>query len=273
VAPGELLGLLGPNGAGKTTLMRSVMGVTGLDAGRATWDGHPIGEDDRRGFGYMPEERGLYPKMRLHDQLVYFARLHGLARRPAATASAHWLETLDLADRARSRTDELSHGNLQRAQLAVALVHEPRLLVLDEPFSGLDPLWVDALGTLMVEQARRGAAVIFSSHQLDLVEQFCERVVVLDRGRVVLAGSVDDLATRGPRRLRVTVAGRNAAWTDGLTGVRVLADDNGSGALLALEPEVDDQVVLTAALRAGPVTHFAFERIHLSQLFREAVGQ
>jgi ABC-2 type transport system ATP-binding protein len=273
VAPGEVLGLLGPNGAGKTTLMRAVMGVTGLDAGSATWDGNPIGEDDRRSFGYMPEERGLYPKMRLHDQLVYFARLHGLARRPAGAASTRWLETLDLDDRARSRTDELSHGNLQRAQLAVALVHEPRLLVLDEPFSGLDPLWVDALGDLMVEQARRGGAVIFSSHQLDLVEQFCERVVILDRGRVVLAGSVDELATRGPRRLRVTVAGGNATWVDGLAGVDVLADDNGSGALLALAPDTDDQAVLAAALAAGPVTHFGFERVHLSQLFREAVGR
>ena len=273
MAPGEVLGLLGPNGAGKTTLMRAVMGVTGLDGGRATWDGHAIGEDDRRSFGYMPEERGLYPKMRLHDQLVYFARLHGLARRPAGAASTRWLETLDLADRARSRTDELSHGNLQRAQLAVALVHEPRLLVLDEPFSGLDPLWVDALGDLMVEQARRGGAVIFSSHQLDLVEQFCERVVILDRGRVVLAGPVAELATRGPRRLRVTVAGRDATWASGLAGVDVLADDNGAGSLLALAPDTDDQAVLAAALAAGPVTHFGFERVHLSQLFREAVGR
>jgi len=273
VAPGEVLGLLGPNGAGKTTLMRAVRGVTGLDAGIATWDGHPIGEDDRRTFGYMPEERGMYPKMRLHDQLVYFARLHGLARRPAAAASSRWLETLALDDRARSRTDELSHGNLQRAQLAVALVHEPRLLVLDEPFSGLDPLWVDALGALMVEQARRGGAVVFSSHQLDLVEQFCERVVILDRGRVVLAGPVDELATRGPRRLRVTVAGTGATWADGLAGVDVLTDDNGAGALLALAPDADHQLVLTAALAAGPVTHFAFERVHLSQLFREAVGR
>ncbi len=271
MAPGEVLGLLGPNGAGKTTLMRAVMGVTGLDGGTAGWGGHSIGEDDRHRFGYMPEERGLYPKMRLHDQLVYFARLHGLARRPAAAASSRWLETLELADRARSRTDELSHGNLQRAQLAVALVHEPDLLVLDEPFSGLDPLWVDALGELMMDQARRGGAVVFSSHQLDLVEQFCERVIILDRGRVVLAGAVAELATRGRRRLRVTVPGRGAAWVDGLAGVEVLADDNGAGTLLALAPDVDDQLVLTAALRAGPVTHFAFERVHLSQLFREAV--
>ena len=273
MAPGEVLGLLGPNGAGKTTLMRAVMGVTGLDAGSATWNGRPIDEDDRRAFGYMPEERGLYPKMRLADQVVYFARLHGLARRVAQAAASHWLDVLELADRARNRSDELSHGNLQRAQLAVALVHEPRLLVLDEPFSGLDPLWVDALGELMIDQARQGAAVVFSSHQLDLVEQFCQRVVILDRGRVVLAGAVDELATRGRRQLRVAVAGADATWARALDGVEVLADSNGAGALLALRPEVDDQRVLAAALEAGAVTHFAFERVRLSQLFREAVAR
>ena len=268
-----MLGLLGPNGAGKTTLMRAVMGVTGLDAGEASWDGHPIGEDDRRGFGYMPEERGLYPKMRLYEQVVYFARLHGLARRSAAQAARAWLDVLELDDRARHRTDDLSHGNLQRAQLAVALVHDPRLLVLDEPFSGLDPLWVDTLGELMIERARGGAAVVFSSHQLDLVEQFCQRVVILDRGRVVMAGAVDELATRGRRRLRVTVTGTNGAWVRGVSGVEVLADDNGAGTLLALASDVDDQQVLAAALGAGAVTHFAFERVRLSQLFREAVAR
>jgi ABC-2 type transport system ATP-binding protein len=268
-----VLGLLGPNGAGKTTLMRAVMGVTGLDDGAAMWDAHTITEDDRRTFGYMPEERGLYPKMRLHDQVVYFARLHGMPRRAAVTASRRWLETLQLADRARNRTDELSHGNLQRAQLAVALVHDPTLLLLDEPFSGLDPLWVDRLGELMLEQARRGVAVVFSSHQLDLVEQFCQRVVILDRGSIVLSGTVEELATRGRRRLRVRVAGADGAWARDLTGVEVLADSNGAGVLLALESDVDDQKVLAAALDAGAVTHFAFERVRLSQLFRETVGR
>jgi ABC-2 type transport system ATP-binding protein len=272
VAPGEVLGLLGPNGAGKTTLMRFVMGVTSPDAGTARWEGRPIAEPQRRRFGYMPEERGLYPKMRLHDQLVYFGRLHGLGRREAAASSRRWLAALVLGDRARSRTDELSHGNLQRAQLAVALVHRPTLLVLDEPFSGLDPLWVDALGELMLEQAAGGATVVFSSHQLDLVERFCERVVILDRGRVVMAGRVEDLEARGPRRLRVVVDGVASCWWDGLGGVDVI-EANGQGTLLGLDHDVDAQRVLAAAQVAGPVTHFAFEKVRLSQLFREAVSR
>jgi ABC-2 type transport system ATP-binding protein len=267
---GEILGLLGPNGAGKTTTMRAVMGILGVDSGTLQWNGKPIRAEDRRGFGYMPEERGMYPKMHLGDHLRYLARLHGLSSGAARTAANSWAERLGLGDRLDARIDELSHGNQQRAQLAAALVSGPDLVVLDEPFSGLDPTGVDALGDLMVEYGRRGAAVLFSSHQLDLVERFCRRVVIIDDGRVVLAGTLDELARRHGRHLRVAVEGAAEGWATTLPGV-TRADYDAQGAFVALADDADPQQVLGEMQRLGPVTSFSFERPPLSVLFREAV--
>jgi ABC-2 type transport system ATP-binding protein len=253
--------------------MRSVMGILAVDSGTMRWDGHPIAADDRRTFGYMPEERGLYPKMRLGDHLRYLARVHGLPVDGAAAATERWAARLDVHERLANKIDELSHGNQQRAQLAAALVHEPALLVLDEPFSGLDPPSVDTLGEVMTDQAERGAAVLFSSHQLDLVERFCRRVVIIDHGTVVLAGTMDELAARHGVRLRVALAGeagRGARWADGLPGVAAVAYD-ASSALLTMADGASGQPVLDALRARGPVTHFAYERPPLSVLFREAV--
>ena len=177
VAPGRIVGFLGPNGAGKTTTMRAIFGLVRPDHGEVRWRGKPIGPEVRARFGYMPEERGLYPKMKVGDQLSYFARLSGLTATAAKEATAAWLQRLGLADRHGARLEELSHGNQQRVQLAAALVHDPELAVLDEPFSGLDPLGVEALGEMLVQTAATGVAVVFSSHQLDLVEDICQDVV------------------------------------------------------------------------------------------------
>jgi ABC-2 type transport system ATP-binding protein len=270
VERGEILGFLGPNGAGKTTAMRAVMGILALDHGSLTWDEHAITAEDRRRFGYMPEERGLYPKMRLGEQLRFLARLHGSGAREADDATSRWARRLSLDERLDARIDELSHGNQQRAQLAAALVHDPDLLVLDEPFSGLDPTGVDALGEVMLEQASGSSAVVFSSHQLDLVERFCRRVVIIDHGAVVLAGTLDELASRGGRRLRVGVGGTNGRWADTLPGV-VRVDYDTSSAFVTLDDDADPERVLDAMRTLGPVTHFAVERPPLSVLFREAV--
>ena len=161
VQPGRVLGFLGPNGAGKTTVMRAIFGLLELDAGEVLWAGRPVGMTERLRFGYMPEERGLYPRMRLGDQLAYFGSLHGLSTRAARAAASRWIERLGLADRADAKVEELSHGNQQRAQLAAALLHEPELLVLDEPFAGLDPLAVRTLAAVLRAEAARGAAVLF----------------------------------------------------------------------------------------------------------------
>jgi ABC-2 type transport system ATP-binding protein len=217
VAEGEMVGIVGPNGAGKTTAMRIALGVLQPDAGEVRWRGIVVDAEMRRRFGYMPEERGLYPKMRVLDQLVYLARLHGLGEQDAHAQAARVAEVLGVADRAKDRTDALSLGNQQRVQLARALVHRPEVLVLDEPFSGLDPVGVDVLSGVLREQAAQGVPVVFSSHQLELVERLCESVVLIDHGRVVASGRIADLRAADPRRLlRVEVATRrpdgSIAW-------------------------------------------------------------
>jgi ABC-2 type transport system ATP-binding protein len=272
VPAGEVVGFLGPNGAGKTTTMRAVFGLVDLEAGSVHWGGDDVGQAQRRRFGYMPEERGLYPAMRVGEQVEYLGRLHGLSSNAAAAATRSWLERLGVAARRDDRVDALSHGNQQRVQLAAALVHEPELLILDEPLAGLDPAGIDAIGEVLVEQARSGRCVVFSSHQLDQVEDLCESVTIIDHGRLVVSGRVDDLATSGPRRLVVRVEGdRDGTWARGLDGVAT-SEVAGGAVRLVLDPSVDSDEVLRAAMDRGRVTQFTFERRRLSEVFREAMG-
>jgi ABC-2 type transport system ATP-binding protein len=272
VPGGQVVGFLGPNGAGKTTTMRAVFGLTDLDAGKVIWDGSPVGPAERRRFGYMPEERGLYPGMLVAEQLEYLGRLHRMTGADARAATRTWLERLGVADRAGSKVEALSHGNQQRVQLAAALVHGPELLVLDEPLAGLDPTGIDAIGGVLVEQARLGRGVLFSSHQLDQVEDLCESVTIIDHGRLVVSGRVDDLATTGPRRLVVRVEGdRDASWAHSVPGLTI-SEVNGGEARLVLDDGVDSDQVLKAAMAAGRVTEFVFERRRLSEVFREALA-
>jgi ABC-2 type transport system ATP-binding protein len=271
VPAGQVVGFLGPNGAGKTTTMRAIFGLTDLDAGRVRWNGAPVGPLERRRFGYMPEERGLYPGMFVGEQLEYLGRLHGMSAVDSSAATKTWLERLGIADRADSKVEALSHGNQQRVQLAAALVHGPEMLVLDEPLAGLDPTGIDAIGSVLVEQAHSGRCVLFSSHQLDQVEDLCESVTIIDHGRLVVSGRVDDLATSGSRRLVVRVEGdRDASWARVIPGVSISEVDGGA-ARLVLDEEVDSDSVLHAAMAAGRVTEFVFERRRLSEVFREAL--
>ncbi len=271
VAPGQMFGFLGANGAGKTTAMRIVMGVAATDAGEVRWNGHGVTQDDRVRFGYMPEERGLYPKMQVREQLVYLARLHGLSTARAQANTDRWLATFELSQRADSKVEELSLGNQQRVQLAAALVHEPDLLVLDEAFSGLDPIAVDTLGKMLLEHAAAGATVLFSSHQLDLVEHLCDSVAIIDRGHLVMTGPLDDLRSSGRRRLVVELGNGRTDWADGLPGAEVL-ERRGGRVVLRLDDDVDTQRVLRSAESAGRVARFAVEQPRLSELFLEAVA-
>ena len=272
VPAGRVMGFLGPNGAGKTTTMRAIFGLTDLDGGTVTWNGRPVARADRRRFGYMPEERGLYPNMLVGEQVEYLGRLHGMDAAAAAEAATSWLERLDVLDRAGSKVEALSHGNQQRVQLAAALVHDPDLLVLDEPLAGLDPTGVDAIGGVLTERARSGRCVLFSSHQLDLVEDLCETVVIIDHGRLVASGTVDDLATAGSRRLAVRVEGdRDGAWARGLPGAEV-SEVKGGEVRVALHDGGDADAVLDAARAAGRVTEFVVVRRRLSEVFREALA-
>jgi ABC-2 type transport system ATP-binding protein len=272
VPAGQVVGFLGPNGAGKTTTMRAVFGLTDLDAGTVKWNGTPVGATQRRRFGYMPEERGLYPSMLVGEQLEYLGRLHGMSGADARAASRTWLDRLGVADRYGSKVEALSHGNQQRVQLAAALVHGPELLVLDEPLAGLDPAGIEAIGDVLVEQARSGCCVLLSSHQLDQVEDLCESVTVIDHGRLIVSGRVDDLATAGARRLVVRVEGdREAAWARDLAGV-IISEVAAGEARLVINEGIDSDAVLQAAMAAGRVTEFVFQRRRLSEVFREALA-
>jgi ABC-2 type transport system ATP-binding protein len=189
VGDGRLTGFVGGNGAGKTTAMRIVLGVLAADSGTVTVDGAAVTAADRRRFGYMPEERGLYPKMRVLEQTVYLARLHGWTPAAARRNATELLERLGLGERLDDTVESLSLGNQQRAQIAAALVHRPEVLVLDEPFSGLDPMAVETVQSVLADAAAQGAPVLFSSHQLDVVERLCDDLVIIADGRIRAAGS------------------------------------------------------------------------------------
>lgn len=271
VPQGEIVGFVGPNGAGKTTTMRIALGVLAPNGGEVRWRGRPVDAEARRRFGYMPEERGLYPKMRVLEQLVYLARLRGLARDDARQRARETIDVLGVSERGHDRVEALSLGNQQRVQLAAALVHRPDVLVLDEPFSGLDPVGVDVLSGVLRGETERGVPVVFSSHQLELVERLCDRVVLIARGSIVAAGTIYELrASRTRRLLRVEVEGVDADWWQAIPGVS-LFDELVGGAVLELADGVDEQRVLDLARGAGDVTHFSRVQPSLTELFREAV--
>ncbi|OXM73290.1 MULTISPECIES: ABC transporter ATP-binding protein [Amycolatopsis] len=270
VGPGELFGFVGSNGAGKTTTMRIVLGVLAADRGEVRFGGDPVTLATRTRIGYMPEERGLYPKMRVLDQLVYLAELHGLDNTRAHQAAEGWIERLGLRERRRDEVQKLSLGNQQRVQLAAALVHDPALLVLDEPFSGLDPIAVDVMSEVLREKAATGVPVVFSSHQLDLVERLCDRVGIIQNGRMVACGTVAELTSAAGSRLVVSAPEAAPGWAKELAGVRVVAEEPGR-TVLELDPGVDDQHVLSAALATGAVREFRWRRPSLAELFRNVV--
>ncbi|NIH80498.1 ABC transporter ATP-binding protein [Amycolatopsis viridis] len=272
VRAGELFGFVGSNGAGKTTTMRIVLGVLAADAGQVRWDGAPVTLQTRNHIGYMPEERGLYPKMKVGEQLVYLARLHGMSAAAARRSVETWTERLGVAARRDDEVQKLSLGNQQRVQLAAALVHDPAILVLDEPFSGLDPVAVDVMSQVLREKAAEGVPVVFSSHQLDLVERLCDRIGIVRDGHMVACGAVEELQAGSAVRLLVDAPAAPAGWADGLAGVTVVRQA-GSRTELELGEGADDQTVLRAALATGPVHEFARHRPSLTELFRHVVTE
>jgi len=271
VRAGELFGFVGSNGAGKTTAMRIALGVLAADSGEVRWAGHPLTLDTRRQIGYMPEERGLYPKMKVGEQLTYLARPHGLPTATAREKVRLWTERLGVSARLDDEVQKLSLGNQQRVQLAASLVHDPAILVLDEPFSGLDPLAVDVMSQVLREKAGQGIPVVFSSHQLDLVERLSDRVGIVRSGQMVAVGPVDDLRAGETVRYAVRAPQAPAGWADGLPGVESTSYVDGT-TLVVLHRGADDQEVLRAALATGPVHEFAERRPSLTELFRHVVS-
>jgi ABC-2 type transport system ATP-binding protein len=269
--PGRLTGFLGPNGAGKTTAMRAVFGLVALDAGTVRWQGRPVTAAERARFGYMPEERGLYPRMRVRDQLMYLGQLCGRGAGDVARSVDAWLERLGLAGRAADRLDALSHGNQQRVQLIAALVGEPELLVLDEPFSGLDPIAMGAMSELLSDLAAEGVTVLFSSHQLDLVEDLCQDVVIIDHGRIVLAGELAELRAKIPLRfIDIRYRGPAPDWS-ALDSVTVIQAADGQ-ARLRVSRDTGLAAALAAVQDRADVISFTYQPPTLSELFRQAVA-
>jgi ABC-2 type transport system ATP-binding protein len=271
VRAGEIFGFVGSNGAGKTTTMRIALGVLSADAGEVRWGGAPVTLETRARIGYMPEERGLYPRMKVGEQLEYLARLHGLSRADAVRATAEWTERLGVDGRVGDEVQKLSLGNQQRVQLAAALVHHPEILVLDEPFSGLDPVAVDVMSAVLKEKCAEGVPVIFSSHQLELVERISDRVGIIRAGSMVACGSVAELRGSGAEELVVTAPQAPDGWAENLPGVTVVGRD-GDRTVLTLADGADDQAVLRAALATGPVREFARRWPTLTELFRDVVS-
>ncbi len=259
---GQMLGLLGPNGAGKTTAMRSVFGLVRPDGGSITWDGRPIDRSVRRTFGYMPEERGLYPKLAVRWQLAYLGRLHGMAAQESLAAVDRWLETFDLTKRAEADLRELSHGNQQRVQLIAALLHGPELVVLDEPFAGLDPIGAGSMAEILLGLAEAGTAVVFSSHQLDVVEDLCRDVTIL------LEGEVRQLRASSSVRY-VDVTGGDQSWLQDLREGDVVERDDGR--VRVRFGDAHGAGRLAADVAADEVTQLILEPPPLSEVFRRAV--
>ncbi|WP_406068215.1 ABC transporter ATP-binding protein [Micromonospora sp. NBC_01638] len=268
VAAGRMTGFVGANGAGKTTTMRIILGVLAPDAGEVSWGGTTLTRQDRRRFGYMPEERGLYPKMTTREQVTYLGRLHGLDAPAARRATDTLLERVGLGERGDDLLETLSLGNQQRAQIAAALVHDPEVLVLDEPFSGLDPLAVDTVVTVLRERASAGAPVLFSSHQLDVVERLCDDLVIIGDGVIRAAGSRQQLRDSYTVPRYELVVASDAGWVRDHPGV-TLVELDGARVVFDLPADADEQPVLQAALARGPVRAFRPVRPSLTEIFRE----
>ena len=270
VRPGEIVGFLGPNGAGKTTTMRAIMNLVALDDGAVSWDGRPVDAVARQRFGYMPAERGMYPTMEVRDHLVYYGRLSGLDPAAAGRAADGWLERLGLADRASATIQSLSSGNQQRVQLSLALLNQPELLVLDEPFSGLDPVAVEVLGQILREQVEGGAALLLSSHQLDLVADLCSAVVIVDQGRVVLRGEVAELRAASDVRY---VDVEFAAPTSWRVEQAVTVSGGGRRLRFRVRHEVEASRLIGEAGSTGSLVSYSFSPPDLSEVFLDAVGR
>lgn len=266
VRDGEMYGFVGSNGAGKSTTMRIALGVLAADSGEVLLDGHPLDDDSRRRIGYMPEERGLYGKEKILDQLVFLAKLHGVDGAAAKKRGTELLDQLGLGERLNDKLDDLSLGNQQRVQLAASLIHNPDILILDEPFSGLDPVAVDVMSTMLTDHARAGVPVIFSSHQLDLVQRLCDRIGIVTRGRMVAEGTVDELRSGGPLRYRVGTRARG--W---IPAGASLVGEGADYVILETDSADNDQAILQAAMAAGPVHEFTRVVPDLADMFKEVV--
>ena len=271
VAEGSLFGFLGPNGAGKTTTMRVVLNIIKPDQGQVTWKGRLFDKLERGFFGYLPEERGLYPKMRVAEHLEFLGRIHGLDKTKARMETARWIERFDLGELSHKRVEELSKGNQQKVQTIGTMIHDPELLVLDEPFGGLDPVNTALLKEVLMESHKRGRTIIFSSHRMDQVEEICDDIVLINKGRLVLEGNLRQIKkSMGRQILRISLEGKEDFWAR-IPGLQLLAS-RADYHEFRMDDGVDPNHVLSEAMNAGRVIRFELVEPSLDQIFVEKVG-
>ncbi len=275
VRESSIFGFLGANGAGKTTTMRMILDIIRPDTGRITWNGLDVREVSRRSWGYLPEERGLYPKVGVEEQLLFLARLQGLSKFAAIKQLNEWLERFQITEYRKKKVEELSKGNQQKIQFLAAIVHDPLILIMDEPFSGLDPVNAIILKEAFLEMRKRGKTIIFSTHQLEQVEEMCEDVLIINKGETVIAGSVRDVKRQHGRnvaRLKLD-NDAEARWLDTLEGVQVTKRRQ-DYIEMQLQANLNPNLIVEAALRnGGIISRFELTEPSLTDIFIEAVGK
>jgi ABC-2 type transport system ATP-binding protein len=266
----SVFGLLGPNGAGKTTTLRMVMNILGPDTGEIEILGRPADQATRDRIGYMPEERGLYPRMVLEEQLVFMAATKGMSRKEAEMRLGPWLERLGLADWRKKKTNELSKGMQQKAQFVATVLHEPDVLIMDEPMSGLDPVGMDVMREAMLDLVRGGTTIVLSSHQMEAVERLCDRVALINRGEKVLDGAVSDVKARHGKNTVALAFDGDGSFIESLPGVAKVSD-HGQYVEVRLEDGADPQPLLREAAARLRVRRFEIVEPSLHDIFVETV--
>jgi ABC-2 type transport system ATP-binding protein len=275
VKEGSIFGFLGPNGAGKTTTMRMILDIIRPDTGRITWNDKDVREVPRRNWGYLPEERGLYPKVSVEDQLLFLARLNGLSKPVARKQLDEWLERFQITQYRKKKVEELSKGNQQKIQFMAAIVHDPQILIMDEPFSGLDPVNAIVLKEAFLEMRNRGKTIIFSTHQLEQVEEMCEDILIINKGQTIIAGSVRDIKRQHGRNVARLKLDNDpqARWLDTLEGVQV-TKRRADYIEMQIQANLNPNLIVEAALRQGGIiSRFELTEPSLTEIFIEAVGK
>jgi ABC-2 type transport system ATP-binding protein len=272
VGDGTMYGFLGANGAGKTTTFRMILGLLNASEGRITWNNKPINYKTSPEIGYLPEERGLYPKMKVEEQLIFLGQLRGMNKTDAKAGLKNWLDRMEIPHYANKKVEELSKGNQQKIQVIASLLHNPKLLILDEPFSGLDPVNVELLKEAIIEFRNSGATIIFSSHRMDHVEELCEELSIIHHGKQIVSGTLREVKQSfGKQNVRIH-SDNDLSKLASISGVTSVSKSI-EGALYQVESEHIANKLLTAALESGPIRHFAIEEPSLQDIFIEKVGK